>query len=355
MKSSPSFSTRQQLLTWVEEGTPTVVAFQRLCGVTRDNVNGAEVVQIQRSFLYYLFTAAAALGNELFYILFFPALFWVYDSYVARRVIYLWVVDYYLGQAIKDTLRLPRPPEPPVVRIEHHYETEYGLPSTHAMAAVSIPYYILFCSRNCSSVGLAIAFVWSVSMSLSRLYMGVHTIIDILTGIILGVGVLSFFMVTGDDIDAWFISSSVASFVVPSIAIVCVILYPRPQKWTNAYGDTALIVGVGVGVFFGSGLNIKFLSQAYSGDATLVWWASFALLRCTVGFAVMFSTRLAVKKMLFQLITPIFISRVKKDDLPQFNPNRMYATEIPCKFVTYGTLGFNATFTVPLLFQRLGI
>ncbi len=49
----------------------------------------------------------------------------------------------YIGQVLKDLLKLPRPVSPPVVKLETRVDAEYGLPSTHAMAATSISFTLL--------------------------------------------------------------------------------------------------------------------------------------------------------------------------------------------------------------------
>lgn len=49
----------------------------------------------------------------------------------------------YVGQVMKDLLKLPRPPSPPVVKLETRVDAEYGLPSTHAMAATAISFTLL--------------------------------------------------------------------------------------------------------------------------------------------------------------------------------------------------------------------
>ena len=51
-----------------------------------------------------------------------------------------------LGQALKDLLKVPRPQCPPVVRLDNKWVLEYGLPSTHAMVAMSVPFSILILS-----------------------------------------------------------------------------------------------------------------------------------------------------------------------------------------------------------------
>ncbi len=49
----------------------------------------------------------------------------------------------YVGQVMKDLLKLPRPVCPPVVKLETRVDAEYGLPSTHAMAATAISFTLL--------------------------------------------------------------------------------------------------------------------------------------------------------------------------------------------------------------------
>jgi hypothetical protein len=83
---------------------------------------GSVRIGYRSAFLHWFFHGAAALGNELFYITFFPLMVWCVDEAVTRRTITWWVLIYYVGQLIKDVLRLPRPPSPPVLRLERHYE-----------------------------------------------------------------------------------------------------------------------------------------------------------------------------------------------------------------------------------------
>jgi sphingosine-1-phosphate phosphatase 1 len=90
---------------------------------------------IHSHFWFYLFHIGAAMGNEIFYCLFFPFWFWNVDGAIARQVGYLWGIFMYFGQSTKDFLCMPRPASPPVVKLEDRYLKEYGFPSTHAMVS----------------------------------------------------------------------------------------------------------------------------------------------------------------------------------------------------------------------------
>lgn len=108
---------------------------------------GQEFV-IQNRFLYYLFTFGTELGNELFYITFFPFLSWNVDAFVSRRLVMVWVWVMYLGQCTKDVIRWSRPASPPVVKVEVFYNSEYSMPSTHAMSGTAIPFALFFMTRG---------------------------------------------------------------------------------------------------------------------------------------------------------------------------------------------------------------
>ncbi len=100
--------------------------------------------QIHNQFLYYLFCFGANLGNEVFYIFFYPFFIWNVDAWVGRRICLFWSFFMYVGQATKDVVCWPRPPSPPVVRLEKRYALEYGMPSTHAMVGAGLPFSIFF-------------------------------------------------------------------------------------------------------------------------------------------------------------------------------------------------------------------
>ena len=103
---------------------------------------------IRNKFWFYLFTFGAGLGYEVFYATFFPFWFWNIDGAVGRRMVLVWVIVMYTGQALKDVIRWPRPSSPPVVSLEPDYVLEYGMPSTHAMVGVSLPFSMLIFTVN---------------------------------------------------------------------------------------------------------------------------------------------------------------------------------------------------------------
>lgn len=96
--------------------------------------------KVTNLFLHVLFHTGAFLCNEGFYVIVFPFLFYNVDQCAFRHGCYFWSLVMYIGQAAKDIIKQPRPPSPPVARLESRYDTEYGMPSTHAMMGTAMPF-----------------------------------------------------------------------------------------------------------------------------------------------------------------------------------------------------------------------
>ena len=92
------------------------------------------------------FRLATEFGYEAFYISFFSFMAWNVDCLVARHAATLWCICMYVGQACKAIVKWKRPSSPPVFRLEDNpkLEEEFGFPSTHAIVAVTIPFYYLY-------------------------------------------------------------------------------------------------------------------------------------------------------------------------------------------------------------------
>merc|ERR1712137_276344 len=204
---------------------------------------------------------------------------------------------------------------------------------------------------------LLTASLWFLSMSVSRLYMGVHCTYDIAAGWILGLLTVVPIYFTLGIVDPVIMYHHHSPIIVFSIALFLVLLYPvlsKPVKWTNTYGDTTLILGVATGVFWGSFANspISELS-AYPIFYHLPCFEEtppvsllFALFRCIVGYALLIGTRSVLKT----IGTNFMVFLLPKSST---NPKNRYGVEIPTKFLTYSGIGFNAVYTVPYLFTLL--
>lgn len=104
--------------------------------------------RITNKVLYYAFKFSSFFGDEAFYLTFLPFILWNVDSYLMRSTVIVWGVSMYIGQVMKDILQWPRPTSHIVIRMDIDFAQEFSMPSTHAVAASSIPLMIGFAVVN---------------------------------------------------------------------------------------------------------------------------------------------------------------------------------------------------------------
>lgn len=95
--------------------------------------------RINNKFLFYAFKFSSFFGDEAFYLTFLPFVLWNVDSSLMRTTVLVWGISMYIGQVGKDILQWPRPTTQLVIRLDRDFAQEFSMPSTHAVAASSIP------------------------------------------------------------------------------------------------------------------------------------------------------------------------------------------------------------------------
>ncbi|CAH1791114.1 unnamed protein product [Owenia fusiformis] len=318
-------------------------------------------VQIDHWSLYYLFSFGAALGNEVFYSTFLPYWFWNVDSFVIRRVLIIWCIMMYFGQCLKDVIRWPRPASPPVIRLEKRYELEYGMPSTHAIVGCAMPFtcFMLTIDRYEYSwtLGLLGSVTWTLLVCLSRLYLGMHSILDLLAGLGIVIVSLPALLPWLDTIDYFQIYHPYAPLVIIGLGLFGAICYPAMDRWSTARGDTTLIISVASGAAIGSWMNYQmgYITAADTPPPYLVItpdarWLGLMIMRMCIGSVVLVATRAIMKALTFHLVCYVF--RVNKVDKES---RQNIWIELAYKYLTYTMVSFNVVFLAPLVFRYLGI
>lgn len=313
---------------------------------------------IRNKFFYYVFKFASLGGDESFYLTFLPFCVWNLDSYVIRHAVIVWTLTMYLGQATKDTLRWPRPPSPPVVRLETDFAEEFSWPSTHAVAGSTIPYMIGYTMLNRyqvpASVVIPVCLLWSVMVCLSRLYLGVHTVWDIIGGYIYGLVMVLVFIPCIDKVD-WFVQTHpVAPVILFLMCLVLTVCYPNPTMGNNTKGDAVQIISSCTGFLLGQWTNY-FNGMSYVVERTDLLILAIptlkdivtAILRFIVGGIVLVFIKTVVKAVSIKGVS--YIIGLSKPD--GYN----HTVKIWYKFITYMSLGVIMTWTAPILHGRFGL
>ncbi|XP_047741450.1 uncharacterized protein LOC108670816 [Hyalella azteca] len=103
----------------------------------------------------------------------------------------------------------------------------------------------------------AVVLLWSLSVSASRIYLGMHTLLDVVCGALLGLLLLVLLVPTMGALDEALLTRPQAPVVVFCFTLAAVAAYPATATWNPARGDTAVILGVGCGTLMGAWLNFQ--------------------------------------------------------------------------------------------------
>ncbi|NXH11067.1 SGPP2 phosphatase, partial [Bucco capensis] len=316
---------------------------------------------VKNYFYYYLFRFSAALGEEVFYITFLPFTYWNMDPSVSRRMIIVWSVVMYLGQVSKDLLKWPRPLSPPVVKLELRTDAEYGMPSTHAMAATAISFSFLTATAQCYQypfeLGLAAALVFSTLVCLSRLYTGMHTVLDVLAGALISALLLLFLSPAWDSLEHLLLTNPFCPVLSMLVPLLLCYKYPRLDYYSPTRGDTSTILGAAAGATVGFWLKHQLAAPGPPRESMQLGipLLSTALLggmlaRFLAGILLVLLTRWLMKSLVLGLLAHHY--KFSREDL---EARRRLEVEVPYKFLTYSSVGFSATVLVPVLHELLGL
>jgi membrane-associated phospholipid phosphatase len=162
------------------------------------------------------------LGQEEFYILFIPAIYFLVSRKLGMRMLMLLLFTFGLNAFLKLVIHSPRPywVDPRV----QAYATEltYGMPSGHAQVVASFAVLLASQYRRSWVVGLGVLIAFLVGVS--RVFLGVHFVSDVLVGWLLGVIVGATFIVFAPRAEAWLLRSRLNAALGIGTAIVFAIV-----------------------------------------------------------------------------------------------------------------------------------
>ncbi|XP_020773017.1 sphingosine-1-phosphate phosphatase 1-like [Boleophthalmus pectinirostris] len=316
---------------------------------------------IHNKFLFYLFTFGTELGNEMFFIIFFPFVLWNVDPLVSRRLIVVWAWNLFVGQSTKDMVRWSRPASPPVVKVEVFYNSEYSMPSTHAMTGTAIPFCLFMLTYGRWEYpflfGLSVALSWSILVCVSRVYMGMHSVLEVITGFLYTLLILAVLQPFLERIDTFYMMGNYAPLVILVSHVGFGLVAFSLDSWSTSRGDTAQGLGTAAGVALATYLNYQLgLLEDYplSSLPLILPPLSAALvvrsvLRFLVGVAVLLVTRMGMKAVTIPFLCQVY--GLPLDDVR--GARQLMRVELPYRYIVYSVVGFSCVTVVPLLFSLL--
>lgn len=199
-------------------------------------------------------------GVDYWAITLMAVLFWAFGARWAYRVGFSFFLSQAVTDAVKLTLCVKRPwlldyTLTPVEDAKWHTGGSYSFPSGHSSNAAAVLGSLAFKIRRVG--GYVVAGILIALMGLSRLYLGVHSPMDVMCGILLGLmavcvveKLLSW--IDGNDVRRWMV-------VAVGLAATCAVWYFLTHKaypeghetWISRYGLGSLVAFGGFLVCWG--------------------------------------------------------------------------------------------------------
>jgi len=387
---------RHRLLESILYGTPVLLAIQHL--------RNRHITRIMK--------VASALGTEEFYAILFCINTWIIDIRLGRLSCIAMAIGFYVANVVKNSLCLPRPPSPPIKPLEDAYFT-WGLPSHHSVLGVILPWYIWFyclLHYHFEFVTMVCLFIviamWSSNVLFCRIYLGVHSPADVVTGGFLGCLIVTLMNRYDNLLDISSIMTGQGAFLVPLYCCILLFLHPFNEISFSAFTESLCMVSVACGVMLGRAASygrsppLKAVLEMYEpGVTSFLKLLGVAVARFFIGALMVVMVKLLLKIIAQAVIgcllkildikyytkskgsifytgysknyrlPPIFANKKKEseEDEDEEEKERLLRTMAQLKqqqpwnikhavtFVTYMGMGFTAYYCNPILCQYLGI
>lgn len=275
---------------------------------------------IRTEFLNNFFVGITFIGEETVMILIVVSLWFAVNKELGQKVLFITASSLCVNTIIKNVTKIPRPFTQGISCVRVETATGYSFPSGHTQmfatwsTLFAVKYKKLWLSILIGVLILLVGF--------SRLYLGAHYPMDVITGIILGVGISILGNRLFDRIyDKKKLYGAVLAVFTPFVVFFLITADPLFEDLFKLYG---MIGGLTIVAF----LDERCASLSYD----VVWWKK--VLRIVIGVAVAFLLKEGIKAM-----------------------NVYEAVQIALLFdmFRYIIVIFALGFLCPLLFQKLNL
>lgn len=176
--------------------------------------------------------AITALGYEEFFVLLLPTIYWCFDQMVGLRVGIVLLWGNMFNTFFKFLFHNPRPYwiSGQVQALSH--ETSFGLPSGHAQIAASVWGWLAVEVKKRWFTITALVIIFLIGVS--RIYLGVHFLTDVLLGWLLGGLLVWAFSAWWKPVGAWLKKQSLTGkFLLAGASTVVMILLVLAAYWSG--------------------------------------------------------------------------------------------------------------------------
>jgi undecaprenyl-diphosphatase len=208
---------------------------------------------IRGPYMDLLFRFLNYFDSEYFVFLLVPIIWLGFSWRWGARVFFLMIISSYVNSYLKEVFGLPRPfhvdPSLAVVIVKG-----FGLPSGGAQNAMLLGSLLIAYWKK--PAAWAIGLFYILLISFSRLYLGVHFPLDVLSGWTIGLVLLFLFIYLHKPIERT-LSSKPGLAIAASIAIPLIAMLAFPKFKIYYIMTTALIGGIGIVISYRLHLFLK--------------------------------------------------------------------------------------------------
>ena len=147
--------------------------------------------------------------------------------------------------------------EAEVVRLQTKWAEEFGLPSTHAMLGPAVPWAAFYLTVEKysfpPSLAVPVTCVWVLLVSGSRMYLGMHSLADILAGLLLSALLMPSVLYLVSLSDKFLLISPLAPLTSLSASLLALVLFPSTpaHHWSPSATTAVDVLGCYQGVQLG--------------------------------------------------------------------------------------------------------
>ena len=207
---------------------------------------------------------------------------------------------------------------------------------------------------------LIIAIVVCFLVCLSRIYLGMHSFLDVFGGITFSFTFSLFYVKFAHNLDIFLKQSILNGVLAFAFFVLICVFYPSKKRWSPARADTFLISGVGCGLCFGMALKywlgldnfgvIKNFNQDFISLTYLI------ILRSIIGVIIVISTRYLSKDIVYFGVKQYFNLKCNstRDEIRE-KIKENFLLEIFYYIFCYANVSFSVIFTSFLAFHYLHV
>ena len=238
-------------------------------------------------------------GSEQFFLLVVPVIYWCIDASFGRRLMFLFVVNNWLNHWLKEWFHRPRPYQVSARVHKIVDETGYGIPSNHTQTATVLGGIVALKARRHWVTAAAIFYI--LLMGLSRMILGVHFPQDVISGLVIGLVLLTLYAWWEPRLSNWLNKQSMGIQLAVLLGAAVSMWVIHPVFFTSTSPDGLDMAVTNITVFVGGGLGFMLETRYVRFSVDGLPWKRSA--RTLIGLAVLSGLYLGLK-MLFNGLEP---------------------------------------------------